>query len=82
MLVPPVLCFPVGRERVQGCSGHNAGTKWSVLGGGHSLPVLSPHSASQTEYIPLRVPGKSLTVTDERETIQQSLNRYQGHLPT
>ncbi|KFP96992.1 Transmembrane protease serine 13, partial [Haliaeetus albicilla] len=31
-------------------------------------------SASQTEYIPLHVSGKSLTVTDERETIQQSLN--------
>lgn len=81
MLFPLVLCFPAGRRRVQRCSGHNAGTKWSVLGwGGPSLPVLSPPSASQTEYIPLRVSGKSLTVTDERETIQQSLNRYQGHL--
>ncbi|NWU01219.1 TMPSD protease, partial [Urocynchramus pylzowi] len=38
---------------------------------------LGFHNASQTEYIPLRVPGKSLTVTDERETIQQSLNSSQ-----
>ncbi|NXP85728.1 TMPSD protease, partial [Passerina amoena] len=42
---------------------------------------LGFQNASQTEYVPLRVPGKSLTVTDERETIQQSLNRYQGHSP-
>ncbi|XP_030918250.1 transmembrane protease serine 13 [Geospiza fortis] len=38
---------------------------------------LGFQNASQTEYIPLRVPGKSLTVTDERETIQQSLNSSQ-----
>uniref|UniRef100_U3JTP7 Transmembrane serine protease 13 n=1 Tax=Ficedula albicollis TaxID=59894 RepID=U3JTP7_FICAL len=38
---------------------------------------LGFQNASQTEYIPLRVSGKSLTVTDERETIQQSLNSSQ-----
>lgn len=57
-----------------------AGTERSVLDGGSSVPVLSPPSASQTEFIPLRVSGKSLTVTDERETIQQSLNRYRAQL--
>lgn len=55
------------------------GPSAQCLHGGPSLPVLSPPSASQTEYIPLHVSGKSLTVTEERETIQQSLNRYQGH---
>ncbi|NWV61013.1 TMPSD protease, partial [Malurus elegans] len=38
---------------------------------------LGFQNASQTEFIPLRVPGKSLTVTDERDTIQQSLNSSQ-----
>ncbi|XP_063273955.1 transmembrane protease serine 13 isoform X2 [Prinia subflava] len=38
---------------------------------------LGFQNASQTEYIPLHVSGKSLTVTDERETIQQSLNSSQ-----
>ncbi|KAL2295748.1 hypothetical protein Nmel_017269 [Mimus melanotis] len=38
---------------------------------------LGFQNASQTEYIPLRVAGKSLTVTDERDTIQQSLNSSQ-----
>ncbi|XP_074704969.1 transmembrane protease serine 13 isoform X3 [Strix aluco] len=38
---------------------------------------LGFQNASQTEYVPLRVSGKSLTVTDERETIQQSLNSSQ-----
>lgn len=73
--VSPALCFPTVRQRVQCCPGQvvNACT------GRPSLPVLSPPSASQTEYIPLHVSGKSLTVTEERETIQQSLNRYQGH---
>ncbi|NWR75236.1 TMPSD protease, partial [Centropus unirufus] len=35
---------------------------------------LGFQNVSQTEYIPLHVPGMSLTVADERETIQQSLN--------
>ncbi|XP_063211256.1 transmembrane protease serine 13 [Chroicocephalus ridibundus] len=38
---------------------------------------LGFQNASQTEYVPLRLTGKSLTVTDERETIQQSLNSSQ-----
>ncbi|XP_042687877.1 transmembrane protease serine 13 isoform X4 [Centrocercus urophasianus] len=38
---------------------------------------LGFQNASQTEYIPLHVSGKSLTVTDERDTIQQSLNSSQ-----
>ncbi|NXH85273.1 TMPSD protease, partial [Edolisoma coerulescens] len=38
---------------------------------------LGFQNASQTEYIPLHVSGKSLTVTEERETIQQSLNSSQ-----
>ncbi|NWV19303.1 TMPSD protease, partial [Origma solitaria] len=38
---------------------------------------LGFQNASQTEYIPLRVSGKSLTVTEERDTIQQSLNSSQ-----
>lgn len=41
VLFPPVLCFPAGRWHVQRCSGHNAGAKWPVLGGGPSLPVLT-----------------------------------------
>lgn len=36
---------------------------------------LGFQNASQTEYVPLHVSGKSLTVADERDTIQQSLNR-------
>lgn len=44
--------------------------------------VLCPPSASQTEYIPLHFSGKSLSVTDERETIQQSLNRYRAVSPS
>nr|XP_047919407.1 transmembrane protease serine 13 isoform X2 [Anser cygnoides] len=38
---------------------------------------LGFQNASQTEYIPLHVAGKSLTVTNERDTIQQSLNSSQ-----
>ncbi|XP_021231536.1 transmembrane protease serine 13 isoform X3 [Numida meleagris] len=38
---------------------------------------LGFQNASQTEYIPLHISGKSLTVTDERDTIQQSLNSSQ-----
>ncbi|NXJ10359.1 TMPSD protease, partial [Odontophorus gujanensis] len=38
---------------------------------------LGFQNASQTEYVPLHVSGKSLTVTDERDTIQQSLNSSQ-----
>uniref|UniRef100_A0A8B9ZNM3 Transmembrane serine protease 13 n=2 Tax=Anas TaxID=8835 RepID=A0A8B9ZNM3_9AVES len=38
---------------------------------------LGFQNASQTEYVPLHVAGKSLTVTNERDTIQQSLNSSQ-----
>ncbi|XP_021140881.2 transmembrane protease serine 13 isoform X1 [Columba livia] len=38
---------------------------------------LGFQNVSQTEYIPLHFSGKSLSVTDERETIQQSLNSSQ-----
>ncbi|XP_040472249.1 transmembrane protease serine 13 [Falco naumanni] len=38
---------------------------------------LGFQNASQTEYIPLHISGKSLTVTEERDTIQQSLNSSQ-----
>ncbi|XP_057287965.1 transmembrane protease serine 13 isoform X4 [Pezoporus wallicus] len=38
---------------------------------------LGFQNASQTEYIPLHISGKSLTVTNEHETIQQSLNSSQ-----
>eukprot|EP00076_Gallus_gallus_P029590 XP_015153728.1 transmembrane protease serine 13 isoform X2 [Gallus gallus] len=38
---------------------------------------LGFQNASQTEYVPLHVSGKSLTVADERDTIQQSLNSSQ-----
>ncbi|NXE56927.1 TMPSD protease, partial [Casuarius casuarius] len=38
---------------------------------------LGFQNASQTEYIPLHVPGKSLSVTEARDTIQQSLNSSQ-----
>lgn len=50
-----------------------AGLPWGGFAQ-HLSHLLSP-SASQTEYIPLHISGKSLTVTDERDTIQQSLNR-------
>ena len=48
-------------------------------GGTLTASLLSPPSVSQTEYVPLQVSGKSLTVTDEGESIQQSLNRYRQH---
>ncbi|XP_074972469.1 transmembrane protease serine 13 [Phalacrocorax aristotelis] len=38
---------------------------------------LGFQNASQTEYIPLHISGKSLAVTDERDTIQQSVNSSQ-----
>ncbi|NXX77733.1 TMPSD protease, partial [Urocolius indicus] len=38
---------------------------------------LGFQNASQTEYIPLHVSGKSLTVTDDGATVQQSLNSSQ-----
>ncbi|NWX91975.1 TMPSD protease, partial [Nothoprocta pentlandii] len=38
---------------------------------------LGFQNASQTDYIPLHVSGKSLSVTEERDTIQQSLNSSQ-----
>ncbi|XP_030899936.2 transmembrane protease serine 13 isoform X1 [Melopsittacus undulatus] len=38
---------------------------------------LGFQNASQTEYIPLHISGKSLTVSSEQETIQQSLNSSQ-----
>ncbi|XP_064380267.1 transmembrane protease serine 13 isoform X3 [Dromaius novaehollandiae] len=38
---------------------------------------LGFQNASQTEYVPLHVPGKSLSVTEARDTIQQSLNSSQ-----
>ncbi|NXD17529.1 TMPSD protease, partial [Nothocercus nigrocapillus] len=38
---------------------------------------LGFQNASQTDYIPLHVSGKSLSVTEEQDTIQQSLNSSQ-----
>lgn len=71
---PQVYCAQPTRE---GRDGAVSAQRGSTL----TASLLSSPSASQTEYIPLHVPGKSLTLTDERETIQQSLNRYRAASP-
>lgn len=61
---------------------------WAGIGGSGAGPLirpqdsapLSPSSVFLTEFIPLRFSGKSLSVTADHRTIQQSLNRYErGH---